>query len=101
MKWLNIGIRFIPFINTIVTAIEQVKGAQGAAKLSAAQEAIRVGLEATEFAVEKDLLNDDKVMEAATGYINAYVAVQNAIAAAKAATEAAKASPVKPALPGV
>lgn len=92
-KWVSVGLRFIPYIGPIVNAVEQVKGAKGPAKLDAVKDAVAVGVEAGEFALDRDLLKDDKVQAALTGYINAYVALQNAVAAAKLATADVKAAP--------
>ena len=83
-KWLDIGIRFIPYVGGIMQAAEAIKDAKGAEKAEAVKRAVTVGLEATEFALDKDLLLNDKVQEAIDRYRDAYVNLQNAIAATKA-----------------
>jgi len=88
-KWIGFGLRLVPYIGTIVNAVEEIKDAKGSAKLAKVKEAVEVGLPAVESVVDRDLLKDAKVSEAFDGFVSAYVAFQNALAAAKAARVAA------------
>jgi hypothetical protein len=95
-KWSLIGLRFIPYLGAIIGAVEEIKTAAkpqatGADKKKAALEAVQIGIVATEFALDKDILNEENVLGAMSGYIDAYVALQNAISKSKA-LKAAKAA---------
>lgn len=82
-KWISFGLRLVPYIGSAISAVESIREAKGNEKLKAVKSAVQMGVEATESALDKDLLNDDKVQEALSGYISAYVGLQNAIAASK------------------
>lgn len=92
-KWIGFGLRLIPYVGTIVNAVEEIKDAKGSAKLAKVKEAVEVGLPAIESVVDRDLLKDEKVSEAFDGFVSSYVNFQNALAAAKA-------SKVKAEVPG-
>lgn len=83
-KWVSVGLRFVPYLGQIMQGIEAVKSAKGAEKAVAFEEAFMNGLEAAEFALDKDILADEGVRAAAQSYREAYVSLQNAIAASKA-----------------
>jgi hypothetical protein len=83
-KWLGFGLRFVPYVGTLVNAVEGIKDAKGSDKLAKVKDAIAIGLPAVEDIADRQLLNDDKVNEALDGFIAAYVTFQNALAAAKA-----------------
>lgn len=87
-KWISFGLRLVPYVGTIVNAVEEIKDAKGSAKLAKVKEAVEAGLPAVEAAVDRDLLKDDKVNEAFDNFVSAYVSFQNALAAAKAAKAA-------------
>lgn len=83
-KWVSLGVRFVPFVIQAILNAQKVKDAKGPAKKQAVKDAVEAGVPGLESALEKDVLNDAKVMEATSSYIDAYVALQNAIAASKA-----------------
>lgn len=84
-KWIGFGLRFIPYVGSIINAVEQIKDAKGEEKLAKVKDAVSVGLPLIEDLTDRDLLNDGKVTEAFDGFVASYVAFQNALAAAKAA----------------
>ena len=88
-KWIGFGLRLVPYIGTIVNAVEEIRDAKGAAKLAKVKDAVAAGLPAVEAAADRDLLKNEKVNEAFENFVAAYVAFQNALAAAKAAKVAA------------
>ncbi|MDH5244853.1 MAG: hypothetical protein OEW98_00265 [Betaproteobacteria bacterium] len=87
-QWLTFGLRFVPYVGGIIQGVQQIKSAKGEEKLAAVQTMIDLGIEATEFAADKDLLKNEKVREAQIAFINAYVGFQNALAEAKAGAAA-------------
>lgn len=87
-NWVDIGLRVVSVIGTLIQGVERVRKASGPEKKAAVLEAIAAGVPALEFALDKDFLNDPKVLEAASAYVDAYVALQNAIAASKQAKAA-------------
>lgn len=82
-QWLAIGLKFIPWVGAIISAGEQIKNAKGPEKKQRVLDAVQLGISATEFALERDVLNDPAVVEALSNYMDAYVRVQNAIALTK------------------
>lgn len=84
-NWVDIGLRVVSVIGTLIQGVERVRKASGPEKRAAVLEAVAAGVPALEFALDKDFLNDPKVLEAAGNYIDAYVALQNAIAASRVA----------------
>lgn len=83
-KWLAMGMKLYPLITMAVHVVEKVAHAKGQDKQDAAVEAIGVGLELLEGGLGKDLLDDAEVQKALRSAIDAYVALQNVIASAKA-----------------
>lgn len=92
-KWIGFGLRLVPYVGTLVNAVENIKDAKGADKLAKVKDAIAIGLPAVEDVADRQLLNDAKVNEALDGFIAAYVTFQNAVAAAKAARDTATQTP--------
>ena len=87
-QWLGIGSKVASVI------IKLVRGAEGTdatgqekrnAVLDAIVPAVQAAIPVAELAAGKDFLNDEKVVEAAGAYVDAYVALQNAISATIAA----------------
>lgn len=86
MNWMNLAIKFAPLVVSAVHSIERIKaGSGGAEKKAAATELLSTVLAGVEDAAGKDLLNDAKVAEAVSAAIDAIVAVENAVAAARKA----------------
>ena len=89
-KILNVGLgvasAYVPALGTAVATIEsslpQLSGPNKKAAAVAMANAVVQALEGVE---DKDVLNDAKVQEATSSFVDAYVALMNAIAAAKAA----------------
>tara|TARA_R110000824_G_scaffold167181_9_gene344003 strand:- start:3375 stop:3650 length:276 start_codon:yes stop_codon:yes gene_type:complete len=82
MKWLNIGIKLLPFILSCVQAVEGfIKGSQrGEEKENAAVGMVHAILQTIEAGVDRDLLNDDDVNRAVRKCMQAFVALENVIA---------------------
>ena len=72
----------IASINTIEEAAGEMKGGD---KKAAVLKMAAAAVQAVEGASDKDVVNDAKVAEATSQFIDAYVALQNAIAAARQA----------------
>lgn len=88
MKWVTFGINLVPKILLAIRAVERIAtliGVKGRDKEDAALQIVTTALEAAEGIIDRDLLEDERVAEAARQFIRSYVALQNAIAAAKAA----------------
>src|SRR5688572_26023776 len=84
-NWLSVGLKLASLIGTYATAVENIKQASpGPEKKQAVLDAVAIGIITTEFVVEKDVLNDPAVLTASSAYIDAYVALQNAISRTKA-----------------
>lgn len=80
--WLTHTARLLPLIVGAVHGVEAIASmARGQDKQDAAVEAVHAAVAATELAVGKDLLNDEDVDQAVRDVIDAYVALQNAVAA--------------------
>ncbi len=82
-RWLSIGLKFIPAIFSLIVSLEKIAGATGEQKRQAILDAVADGLPMFELAAGKDALKDPKVLEAVGAFIDAAVAVQNAIVAAQ------------------
>jgi hypothetical protein len=86
MKWLSFVIKVAPLVMAAVHAVERVViGAKGKDKQEAAVEIVRTLIASTETIAGRDLLNDAAVEAALRAAIDAVVALENAIANAKAA----------------
>lgn len=84
MNWVTLGLRLGPAIFAAVQAVEKFTvGIKGKQKQDAAVQFVQSVLAVSEFAADKDLLDNVSVDTALRGAINAVVAVQNAVTAAK------------------
>jgi hypothetical protein len=84
-KFAGAGVKLVPYIGLAINTIEIVSGLitglKGEDKKKAVLEAVTKALPVVEGALEKDVVNDPKVVEALKSYIDAYVSLQNAIKA--------------------
>jgi len=87
-KFLSLGLKLVPYIGVAINTIEMVastiKELRGPAKKQAVLDAVTKGLPIVENLIDRDVVNDSKVVEAVGDFIDAYVSLQNAIAAVKA-----------------
>lgn len=92
-KWLKVvaGIGFqvakiiVPAVGTVEDIAKELPGLKGKAKQDAVMALVGAALAAAEDATNKDLLKDADVQSATRGVIDAVVALENIIAAKKAA----------------
>jgi hypothetical protein len=85
MKWLLVGARLFPFIMAAVHGVETLVTAKsGPEKQSAAVQMVRVMATAVDASVDTTVLDDPDVEKATRAAIDAYVALQNAIARSNA-----------------
>jgi hypothetical protein len=83
--WLTQTARLLPLIVVATHAVEAIATvARGRDKQEAAVDAVHAALAAAELGLGRDLLNDEDVDDAVRGVIDAYVALQNAVAAHQA-----------------
>lgn len=83
-NWLSLGFKFASVIATTVGAVQHIKKADpGPEKKKAVMDALEIGIATTEFALDKDVLNDAAVKAATSNYIDVFVALQKAIAQTK------------------
>ena len=88
LAWLSFVVRIGPLVVAAVHAVERVvKAAHGKDKQDAAVDLVGTMLTAAEGIASRDLLNDAKVQEALRHAINALVALENAVAAAREARQ--------------
>lgn len=81
---LGIGGVFIPGLAAAANVVEEsLPGLKGSDKKAAAIAIATTVLETAEGAAGKDLLKDPAVVKATSDFVDAYVALQNAIAAVK------------------
>ena len=82
MKWINIGIKLLPFIVSCVQAVEGfLTGSQrGEEKENAAVGMVHAILQTIEAGIDKDLLNDEDVNRAVRTCMQAFVALENVVA---------------------
>lgn len=86
-NWTSLGAKIFPLLIMAVNMVERISQAKGKAKQDAAIDAITTGLAAIELSTDRDLLHDAAVEKALRGAIDAYVNLQNVIAAVKAVRE--------------
>lgn len=85
MAWVNIGVKIAGLVIGGIQAIEHlITGIKGKDKQDAVVQFTQDALAMIEGAAGKDVLDDAEVIEAERDFINAYVHLQNVIAAAKA-----------------
>ncbi len=84
MGWITLGFKLAPIVIAAVNGVEKiVKGVKGKDKQDAAVNMVTELLPAIEGAADKDLLNDAEVQRLLRALIDATVAFQNGLAAAK------------------
>jgi hypothetical protein len=84
--WATLGFKLVMAIPSAIAAVEQLKKSfSGDQKEEAAAEFAKFTVETSELVADKDLLNDPAVDAAVRNAIKATVALQNVVAAAKAA----------------
>jgi hypothetical protein len=86
MGWVTIGMKLLPLIVEAVNWVEKFVLRKGAAKQDAAIQLCLSMLTITESTLDKDILEDSEVEEAARKTIDAVVALQNLIAKKQAAS---------------
>lgn len=93
--WLTVGLKLLPLIVSAVNAVERIVkgGAHGKDKQDAAVDLVTTMVESIEGLVNKDLLDDAQVQVALRATIDAIVAMQNAMAAARATRTATPSAP--------
>ena len=80
MKWLQIGMKLLPYIVSAVQSIERFFTAgKGKAKEDAAVATVHGILDMVEAGAGQDLLDNDKVQEAVRNVMQAVVSLQNVI----------------------
>lgn len=81
---IGVGGIFVPGLNSAIHVVEEnLPDLKGPNKKAAALKIAMSVIETSEDAAAKDLVNDPVVLAAASAYVDAYVALQNAIAASK------------------
>ena len=87
MKWLDVGMKLIPLISMAVHVVEKIvpHDAPPQTKQDTAVDIIGTGLHLLELGMGKDVLDDAEVQAAVRSAIDAYVHLQNVIAAKKSA----------------
>lgn len=79
-KFVEIGLRIAPLVISAVDAVENLFDGKGQDKEEEALRLAGLSIRAIESIMDKDVLHDPSVQEAARNLIRAYVAFQNAIA---------------------
>lgn len=83
-SWVISGIRLVPHVIAAVHAVESLATAKsGKEKQDAAVEAVQAALEITEASMGRDVVDNPKVEQAVRQLIDAYIAVQNAVASVR------------------
>lgn len=85
MNWLSLGLKLAPLVVQAVHSVETLIQAKGRAKQDAALGLVADGVKLLETGIDHDVLNDEDVQAALRASIDAYVALQNAVAKAHAA----------------
>ena len=93
MKWINVGIKLLPFILSCVQAVEGfLKGTKrGEEKENAAVAMVHAILQTIEAGIDKDLLNDTDVNVAVRQVMQAIVSLENLVASKKQARDESEA----------
>jgi len=80
MKWMQVGLKLLPYIVSAVKSVEQFFTAgKGKDKEDAAVATVHGILEVVEAGAGKDLLTDEKVIEAVRNVMKAIVSLENVI----------------------
>jgi hypothetical protein len=85
MKWVEFALKLPALLSGAILIVQHVKSATGPEKQQAVVDAVQDGLVLTEFAADKDLLNDADVVKAVKAFIDAKVALMNIITKKKTA----------------
>lgn len=86
MSWTRFGLTVIPLVVKAANIVETLAAhLHGGDKETKAVNVARDLVSLTETLADRDVLNDAKVEQAVREFLRAYVALQNAIAAAQAA----------------
>ena len=80
MKWVSIGLKLLPYIVEAVSWVERFIMKKGVEKQDAAVKMTLSMLGIAEEAMNKDILNDSDVENAARRVIDAVVSLQNLLA---------------------
>ena len=83
-KWVELGLRIVPMIFGVVETVERFVDVHGKDKEDAAVTMVKTLLSVVEAGTNRDLVNDDAFESAVRECIQAYVAVQNLVAAKRA-----------------
>jgi hypothetical protein len=82
MKWLNVGLKLLPYILSCVQAVEGFLTGpkRGEEKENAAVGMVHAILQTVEAGLDRDLLNDEDVNRAVRQVMQALVALENIVA---------------------
>jgi hypothetical protein len=82
MKWINVGLKLLPYVLSCVQAVEIfIKGkGRGVEKEDAAVGMVHAVLQTVEAGLDRDLLNDADVNLAVRQVMQALVALENIVA---------------------
>lgn len=100
-KWKAIGKFALSIAEATIPGVRQVEDGitafrtkpTGVEKREAVKQIVLGGIQASEFAADRDLLQEPKVAAAYDGFISSYVSFLNALSEAKAAKAPAPAQP--------
>lgn len=85
-QWLAKGITAINFVISVINGVEAIKSASGSEKKARVLDELSKDVPDLEDLLGKNLVDDPSLLAAASAFIDAYVAFQNALAASKAIT---------------
>ena len=82
MKWINVGLKLLPYVLSCIRAVETfIKGkGRGVEKENAAIGMVHAVLQTVEAGLDRDLLNDEDVNRAVRQVMQALVALENIVA---------------------
>jgi hypothetical protein len=82
MKWLNVGLKLLPYVLSCVQAVEGFLTGpkRGEEKENAAVGMVHAILQTVEAGIDRDLLNDADVNRAVREIMQAIVALENVVA---------------------
>lgn len=82
MKWLNVGLKLLPYVLSCVQAVESFLTGpkRGEEKENAAVGMVHAILQTVEAGIDRDLLNDADVNRAVREIMQAIVALENVVA---------------------
>jgi hypothetical protein len=80
MKWLQIGMKLLPYIVSAVKSVERFfTSGKGKAKEDAAIASVAGILDIVEIGTDREILSDEKVADAVRDVMRAVVSLQNII----------------------